>query len=407
MSNNKKKIINDPVFGFINIPGTLLYNLLQHPYVQRLTRIKQLGLSSYVYPGAQHTRFQHSLGAMYLMTEAIKTLKSKGISISQHETEAACAAILLHDVGHGPFSHALEGMIIPHLSHEEITLRIMQKINKEYEGKLDLALEIFQNTYHKTFLHQLVSGQLDMDRLDYLRRDSFFTGVTEGNIGSARIIKMLNIKNDTLVVEAKGIYSIENFLMNRRLMYWQVYFHKTAFAIEKMLIKTIERAKIIAKQDSTLFGTPSLLFFLRQEDNLTNDSALDLFLNLDDTDIMCSIKQWINHPDTILSTLSYGIIHRKLFKIEVSNEPFSKAKIEAKTTEIAQHLGINHMDATYFVSVNDVSINMYHNNEDSITILHKDGSIKPISQTSDMLDIRILSREVTKYYFSYYKITPE
>lgn len=407
MSNNKKKIINDPVFGFINIPGTLLYNLLQHPYVQRLTRIKQLGLSSYVYPGAQHTRFQHSLGAMYLMTEAIKTLKSKGISISQHETEAACAAILLHDVGHGPFSHALEGMIIPHLTHEEITLRIMQKINKEYEGKLDLALEIFQNTYHKTFLHQLVSGQLDMDRLDYLRRDSFFTGVTEGNIGSARIIKMLNIKNDTLVVEAKGIYSIENFLMNRRLMYWQVYFHKTAFAIEKMLIKTIERAKIIAKQDSTLFGTPSLLFFLRQEDNLTNDSALDLFLNLDDTDIMCSIKQWINHPDTILSTLSYGIIHRKLFKIEVSNEPFSKAKIEAKTTEIAQHLGINHMDATYFVSVNNVSINMYHNNEDSITILHKDGSIKPISQTSDMLDIRILSREVTKYYFSYYKITPE
>lgn len=407
MPNNKKKIINDPVFGFINIPGTLLYNLLQHPYVQRLTRIKQLGLSSYVYPGAQHTRFQHSLGAMYLMTEAIKTLKSKGISISQHETEAACAAILLHDVGHGPFSHALEGMIIPHLTHEEITLRIMQKINKEYEGKLDLALEIFQNTYHKTFLHQLVSGQLDMDRLDYLRRDSFFTGVTEGNIGSARIIKMLNIKNDTLVVEAKGIYSIENFLMNRRLMYWQVYFHKTAFAIEKMLIKTIERAKIIAKQDSTLFGTPSLLFFLRQEDNLTNDSALDLFLNLDDTDIMCSIKQWINHPDTILSTLSYGIIHRKLFKIEVSNEPFSKAKIEAKTTEIAQHLGINHMDATYFVSVNDVSINMYHNNEDSITILHKDGSIKPISQTSDMLDIRILSREVTKYYFSYYKITPE
>lgn len=407
MSNNKKKIINDPVFGFINIPGTLLYNLLQHPYLQRLTRIKQLGLSSYVYPGAQHTRFQHSLGAMYLMTEAIKTLKSKGISISQHETEAACAAILLHDVGHGPFSHALEGMIIPHLSHEEITLRIMQKINKEYEGKLDLALEIFQNTYHKTFLHQLVSGQLDMDRLDYLRRDSFFTGVTEGNIGSARIIKMLNIKNDTLVVEAKGIYSIENFLMNRRLMYWQVYFHKTAFAIEKMLIKTIERAKIIAKQDSTLFGTPSLLFFLRQEDNLTNDSALDLFLSLDDTDIMCSIKQWINHPDTILSTLSYGIIHRKLFKIEVSNEPFSKAKIEAKTTEIAQHLGINHMDAAYFVSVNDVSINMYHNNEDSITILHKDGSIKPISQTSDMLDIRILSREVTKYYFSYYKITPE
>lgn len=407
MSINKKKIINDPVFGFINIPGTLLYNLLQHPYLQRLTRIKQLGLSSYVYPGAQHTRFQHSLGAMYLMTEAIKTLKSKGISISQHETEAACAAILLHDVGHGPFSHALEGMIIPHLTHEEITLRIMQKINKEYEGKLDLALEIFQNTYHKTFLHQLVSGQLDMDRLDYLRRDSFFTGVTEGNIGSARIIKMLNIKNDTLVVEAKGIYSIENFLMNRRLMYWQVYFHKTAFAIEKMLIKTIERAKIIAKQDSTLFGTPSLLFFLRQEDNLTNDSALDLFLSLDDTDIMCSIKQWINHPDTILSTLSYGIIHRKLFKIEVSNEPFSKAKIEAKTTEIAQHLGINHMDATYFVSVNDVSINMYHNNEDSITILHKDGSIKPISQTSDMLDIRILSREVTKYYFSYYKITPE
>jgi uncharacterized protein len=402
--NNKKKIINDPVFGFINIPGTLLYDLLQHPYVQRLTRIKQLGLSSYVYPGAQHTRFQHSLGAMYLMTEAIKTLKSKGIRISQQETEAACAAILLHDVGHGPFSHALEGIIIPTLTHEEITLQIMKKINQEYQGKLDLALEIFQNTYHKTFLHQLVSGQLDMDRLDYLRRDSFFTGVTEGNIGSARIIKMLNIKNDTLVVEAKGIYSIENFLMNRRLMYWQVYFHKTAFALEKMLIKTIERAKLIAKQDSTLFGTPSLLFFLRHDDNLSNDVALDLFLNLDDTDIMCSIKQWINHPDKILSTLSYGIIHRKLFKIEVSNEPFSQQKMDDKSSEIAQALNISTHDVHYFVSVENVSINMYQNNEDSINILHKDGSIKPISQSSDMLDIRVLSREVTKYYFSYYKI---
>jgi uncharacterized protein len=402
--NNKKKIINDPVFGFINIPGTLLYDLLQHPYVQRLTRIKQLGLSSYVYPGAQHTRFQHSLGAMYLMTEAIKTLKSKGIRISQQETEAACAAILLHDVGHGPFSHALEGMIIPNLSHEEITLRIMQTINKEYAGKLDLALEIFTNTYHKTFLHQLVSGQLDMDRLDYLRRDSFFTGVSEGNIGSARIIKMLNIKNDTLVVEAKGIYSIENFLMNRRLMYWQVYFHKTAFAIEKMLIKTIERAKLIAKQDSSLFGTPSLLFFLRQEHTLNHEDTLTNFLNLDDTDIMCSIKQWINHPDKILSTLSYGIIHRKLFKIEVSNEPFSQQRIDDKSIEITQALTIDAQDAHYFVSVENVSINMYQNNEDSINILHKDGSIKPISQSSDMLDIRVLSREVTKYYFSYYKI---
>ena len=407
MSNNKKKIINDPVFGFINIPGVLLYDLLQHPDVQRLTRIKQLGLSSYVYPGAQHTRFQHSVGAMYLMSEAIKTLKSKGIDISEEEEEGACAAILLHDVGHGPFSHALEGTIVTNKAHEEITLQIMKKINQEYQGKLDVALAIFQNTYPKTFLHQLVSGQLDMDRLDYLRRDSFFTGVTEGNIGSARIIKMLNIQDDMLVVEAKGIYSIENFLMNRRLMYWQVYLHKTAFAIEKMLINTIRRAKEIAKTDRSLFGTPSLLYFLQQNNeqtSLSSEEGLNHFLALDDSDIMCSIKQWMHHSDKILSTLSKGIIDRKLFKINVSNKAFSVPEIEEKIQSICTHLNITPTEANYFISVDTVSINMYQNNEDSINILYKDGSIKPISQSSDMLDIQILSREVVKYYCSYYEI---
>ncbi len=404
--NNKKKIINDPVFGFINIPGTLLYDLLQHPFVQRLTRIKQLGLTSYVYPGAQHTRFQHSVGAMYLMTEAIKTLRSKGISITKEEEEAVCAAILLHDVGHGPFSHALEGIIIPAVNHEALTLHIMQKINAEYQGQLDMCLQIFENKYPKTFLHQLVSGQLDMDRLDYLRRDSFFTGVTEGNIGSARIIKMLNIKDDMLVVESKGIYSIENFLMNRRLMYWQVYLHKTAFAIEKMLINTIKRAKEIAPKDKQFFATPALNYFLNiKETDINNtDELLNNFSQLDDTDIITSLKQWMNHSDKVLSTLSCGIINRKLFKISVSNKPFNNQEIEQKLHAISQHMNLSHADARYLISVDEVSINMYRNNEDTIQILHKDGTCTPITQSSDMLDIAVLSREVTKHYFSYYKM---
>ncbi len=404
---NKKKIINDPVFGFINIPGNFIYDLIQHPYMQRLTRIRQLGLSSYVYPGAQHTRFQHSLGAMYLMTEAIKNLKSKEIKITKEEEEGVYAAILLHDIGHGPFSHALEGTIIKNVSHEDITLTTIQRLNKEFNGQLNLAMSILQNTYKKEFLHQLVSGQLDMDRLDYLRRDSFFTGVTEGNIGSARIIKMLNIKDDKLVVEAKGIYSIENFLMNRRLMYWQVYLHKTAFAIEKMLINTIERAKIVAQKDENLFGTPSLLHFIKKTPDrssfVDNDETLDHFLALDDTDILSALKVWAYHNDKILSELSKDIVNRKIFKMEVSNQPFDKEKIKRKGLEISNYLGIKQEEASYFISVNEVTNNMYKNNEDSINILYNDGTTKPISQSSDMLDISVLSREVTKYYFCYYR----
>jgi len=341
------------------------------------------------------------------MTEAIKNLKSKEIKITKEEEEGVYAAILLHDIGHGPFSHALEGTIIKNVSHEDITLTTIQRLNKEFNGQLNLAMSILQNTYKKEFLHQLVSGQLDMDRLDYLRRDSFFTGVTEGNIGSARIIKMLNIKDDKLVVEAKGIYSIENFLMNRRLMYWQVYLHKTAFAIEKMLINTIERAKIVAQKDENLFGTPSLLHFIKKTPDrssfVDNDETLDHFLALDDTDILSALKVWSHHNDKILSELSKDIVNRKIFKMEVSNQPFDKEKIKRKGLEISNYLGIKQEEASYFISVNEVTNNMYKNNEDSINILYNDGTTKPISQSSDMLDISVLSREVTKYYFCYYR----
>ena len=312
-----RKIINDPVFGFINIPKGLLYDIVTHPILQRLTRIKQLGLSSIVYPGAQHTRFQHSLGAFYLTTEAINTLRMKGNFIFDSEAEAVQAAILMHDIGHGPFSHVLEHTLVKGISHEEISLMLMERMNNEMKGQLNLAIQIFKDEYPKKFLHQLISSQLDMDRLDYLRRDSFYTGVTEGNIGSARIIKMLNVKDDHLVVDSKGIYSIENYLMARRLMYWQVYLHKTSVAAEKMLVSALLRAKELAEKGIELFASPALHFFLynniTSEDFKTSPICLDNYTKLDDNDIWTSLKIWCDHPDIILSTLSKGIINRKLF----------------------------------------------------------------------------------------------
>ena len=323
---SERKIINDPVFGFINIPKGLLYNIVCHPLLQRLTRIKQLGLSSAVYPGAQHTRFQHSLGAFYLMSEAISHLTAKGNFIFDSEAEAVQAAILLHDIGHGPFSHVLENTLVTGVSHEEISLMLMERINKDLKEQLNLAIQIFKDEYPKKFLHQLVSGQLDMDRLDYLRRDSFYTGVTEGNIGSARIIKMLDVKDDHLVVESKGIYSIENFLTSRRLMYWQVYLHKTSVASEKMLISTLLRAKELASVE--LFASPALKFFLYHsigKEEFYNDSnCLEYFIQLDDNDIWTALKVWSSHSDIILSTLSRGLINRHLFKVEVTSSPSRK-----------------------------------------------------------------------------------
>ena len=340
----ERKIINDPVFGFINIPKGLLYDIVRHPLLQRLTRIKQVGLSSVVYPGAQHTRFQHSLGAFYLMSEAITQLASKGNFIFDSEAEAVQAAILLHDIGHGPFSHVLEDTIVKGIPHEEISLMLMERMNKEMNGQLSLAIQIFKDEYPKRFLHQLVSGQLDMDRLDYLRRDSFYTGVTEGNIGSARIIKMLDVADDRLVVESKGIYSIENFLTARRLMYWQVYLHKTSVAYEKMLISTLLRAKELASQGVELFASPALHFFLYKDitpaEFYNNPDCLENFVQLDDNDIWTALKVWSNHTDKVLSTLSMGMINRNIFKVEISSEPIGEDRKKELTLQISQQLGI-------------------------------------------------------------------
>ena len=401
----ERKIINDPVFGFIHIPKGLLYDIVCHPVFQRLTRIKQLGLSSAVYPGAQHTRFQHSLGAFHLMSEAITSLTTKGNFIFDSEAEAVQAAILLHDVGHGPFSHVLEDTIVTGISHEEISLMLMERMNKELKGQLTLAIQIFKDEYPKRFLHQLVSGQLDMDRLDYLRRDSFYTGVTEGNIGSARIIKMLNVKDDHLVVESKGIYSIENFLTSRRLMYWQVYLHKTSVACEKMLISTLLRAKELASQGVELFASPALHFFLYhpvdRDEFYNNPLCLENFVQLDDNDIWTALKVWSTHEDKVLSTLSKGLIDRHLFKVEVSSSPLTKSQKDKLLAQIAQHLQISRKEAGYFLRTSTIENNMYKKEDDSIEIIFGDGSTKNIADASDMLNISLLSRKVKKHYTCY------
>ncbi len=399
------KIINDPVFGFINIPKGLLYDIVRHPILQRLNRIKQVGLSSVVYPGAQHTRFQHSLGAFYLMSEAIQHLQAKGNFIFDSEAEAVKAAILMHDIGHGPFSHVLEDTIVQGISHEEISLMLMESINREFAGQLTLAIQIFKDEYPKRFLHQLVSGQLDMDRLDYLSRDSFYSGVSEGNIGAARIIKMLDVKNDQLVVESKGIYSIENFLVARRLMYWQVYLHKTSVAYEKMLVSTLLRAKELATMGVELFASPALKFFLYNDINrerFKNDpECLEKFLLLDDNDIWTALKVWCNHNDIILSTLSQGMVNREVFKVEVSAQPPTEEQIDTISERIANQLHISKKDSHYFISTTSIEKNMYNPADDSIDILYNDGSTTNIAEASDMLNISVLSKKVKKYYLCY------
>ncbi len=406
--SSERKIINDPVFGFINIPKGLLYDIVKHPLLQRLTRIKQMGLSSVVYPGAQHTRFQHSLGAFYLMSEAITQLTAKGHFIFDSEAEAVRAAILLHDIGHGPFSHVLEDTIVRDISHEEISLMLMERMNKEMNGKLNLAIQIFKDEYPKRFLHQLVSGQLDMDRLDYLRRDSFYTGVTEGNIGSARIIKMLDVESDRLVVESKGIYSIENFLMARRLMYWQVYLHKTSVAYEALLKKALLRAKELANNKIEVFASPSLRFFLYNDidkkEFYNNTNCIEHFINLDDNDIWTSLKVWCNHNDKVLSTLSNAVINRHLFKVEISTTPVSSEQQIELQKKISQQLSISLPEAEYFVSTSSIEKNMYNPADDSIDIIYNDRSIKNIAEASDMLNISLLSKKVKKYYLCYYRL---
>ena len=405
---NKRKIINDPVFGFINIPSEFLYDLIQHPYFQRLHRIKQLGLSSYVYPGAQHTRMQHSLGAMHLMGEAITQLRQQGHDISSAEAEAVRACILLHDIGHGPFSHALEHSLVNDISHEEISLLLMQSLNVAFENKLDLAIDIFKGSYPKKFLHQLVSGQLDMDRLDYLSRDSFFSGVSEGIIGAARIIKMLNLHDDELVVDIKGIYSIEKFLVARRLMYWQVYLHKTSVAAEKMLVNILKRAKELALQGEILFATPALNYFLyntiSKNSFINSDEALTHFVMLDDSDLISAIKVWSNHSDKVLSILCRDFTNRKLFKVDVNTASVTSEVYNEYLHQYMQYFDISKHEASYFLGDEIVSTDTYSAEDDNINILLKDGTVKDIADVSDMLNIQVLTKKVEKYFFCHYKI---
>ena len=404
---NSYKIISDPVFGFIKIRKGLLYNIVQHPLFQRLNRINQLGLASVVYPGARHTRFQHSLGALFLMAEAVKSLKEKGVYIFDSEAEAVKAAILMHDIGHGPFSHVLENTLIHGISHEDISLMMMEQINKDMHEELNLAISIFKDEYPNKIFHQLISSQLDMDRLDYLRRDSFFTGVTEGNIGSARIIKMLNVKNDRLVVDSKGIYSIENFLTSRRLMYWQVYLHKTAVGYEKILVNTLLRAKHLTKAGYTIFATPALAYFLYNDVDAkwfsTHEEALQMFADLDDSDIWSALKVWKNSDDIILSTLSKDMLDRHLFKVEVKEEAPSTEYLSFIREQIAQKMNISYEETCYLMTLTEIGKDMYNPEDDSIGILYKDGTVKDIAEASEILNVHLLSKKIRKYYLCYHR----
>ena len=399
------KIINDPVFGFIKIPKGILYGIVEHPLFQRLNRINQLGLASVVYPGARHTRFQHSLGAFHLMSEAIQNLQQKGNFIFDSEAEAVQAAILMHDIGHGPFSHVLENTLIHGISHEEISLMMMEEINRAMNGQLNLAISIFKGEYPKNFLHQLISSQLDMDRLDYLRRDSFYTGVTEGNIGSARIIKMLNVIDDSLVVEQKGIYSLENYLTTRRLMYWQVYLHRTCVAYEKVLVNMLKRAKELISKGEQVFASPALLYFLENDIDAewiaTHPEALQNYSELDDSDIWSAMKAWKHHNDKILSTLATDMLDRRIFKVEVLEEMPSDERIEELKRTIAEKMDISYEDAHYMMSLNTIQKDMYNVDDDKIQILYKNGEIKDISEASELLNVQLLSKKIRKYYLCY------
>jgi hypothetical protein len=412
LKTNKKKIINDPVFGFINIRSELVFDLIEHPYFQRLRRIKQLGLSCMVYPGANHTRFEHALGAVHLMRSAIGILKLKGEEITDEEADAVTVAILLHDIGHGPFSHVLESTIVQGVHHERISLLLMEELNRQFNGKLDLTIQIFTDNYPRHFLHQLVSSQLDMDRLDYLSRDSFFSGVSEGVISSERIIKMLNVKNDELVIEYKGIYSVENFLIARRLMYWQVYLHKTVLSAEYLLINVLARARELALQGTDLFATPVFKAFLTYEISLDDfifnrlidgRPALDLFASLDDNDIIASIKEWQNHPDAILSYLAHCVINRRLYKIKISKKPIPELKVSLLKEKICAHFNVCDELVHYFLIADTISNSAYNqSSNEKINVLFKNNKISDIADASD-INLSVFSETVRKYFICYPK----
>ena len=405
---NEHKIINDPVFGFIKIRRGLLYDIVSHPLFQRLNRIAQLGLTSVVYPGARHTRFQHSIGALHLMSEAVKSLTEKGIYIFDLEAEAVQAAILMHDICHGPFSHVLENTLISGISHEDISLMMMEQMNRDMKGQLNLAISIFKDEYPNKIFHQLISSKLDMDRLDYLRRDSFYTGVTEGNIGSARIIKMLNVADDRLVVEAKGIYSVENYLTTRRLMYWQVYLHKTTVGYEKILVNALRRAKELAHEGHEVFAAPALAYFLQNDIDRewfdTHEEALQMYAELDDSDIWSALKVWRHSDDKILATLASDLLDRHLFKVEVTEEPPTEEHITFIRNQIADALGISEADAHYLMSLTEIGKDMYNPEDDSIGILYKDGTVRDIAEASEILNVQLLSKKIRKYYLCYQRV---
>ncbi len=404
---NKKKIFNDPVYGFVSVPYEIIFDLIEHPYFQRLRNIKQLGLTHLVYPGALHTRFHHALGAMHLMSIALETLKNKGVKITEEECKAVTIAILLHDIGHGPFSHALESCIVPSIHHEDLSILLMKRLNIEFKGALTLAIEIFENKYDKKFLHQLVSGQLDMDRMDYLNRDSFYTGVSEGVIGFDRILKMICVIDDQLVIEEKGIYSIEKFLIARRLMYWQVYYHKTVISAEQLLVKVLRRAKEISVQGKVLFATPSFSFLLKNnpsaDDFKGDERYLDAFANIDDHDIYSAIKVWTNDEDVILSKLCTELINRRLYSIEIQNENISAKEYDEKLKEVIKKWGVSEEDAEYFVFTGVINNNAYDPLSGNIYILTKTKGLQDIAVCSDGLNLEALSKNVKKHFLCYPK----
>lgn len=399
MAITKRKIINDPVYGFITINHPLIFSIIEHPFFQRLRRIQQMAMAQLVYPGAVHTRLLHALGAYHLMCMAVNELRDKGVVISAEEEIAVKSAILLHDIGHGPYSHALEHVLIPHTSHEEISLQLMQQMNNDLNGQLNLTIQIFTNNYHKPFLHQLISGQLDVDRMDYLSRDSFFSGVSEGVIGYDRILKMLTVQNNCLMVEEKGIYSIEKFLVARRQMYWQVYLHKTVVSAEKMMVKILERVReLFQYTDESIKTVPPLDFFLGEYAGLMDDQALAHFCALDDADIISGIKKWSYHPDPVLSLLCKRFLDRKLYKSRIQAEPFEEEFVQQKLTQAIQQFGIQPKEAHYLCFTGMATNTTYQRKDESINILYKDGTVKDIAEVDNTLIQQNLSAQIKKFY---------
>lgn len=401
---NKLKILNDPIYGFIQIPDTLIFDIIEHPYFQRLRRITQMGFANFVYPGANHTRFHHAIGCMHLMQKAVRVLRFKQVDISKEEENALYIAILLHDIGHGAYSHALENSIVDGISHEEISLRFMKKLNDEFDGKLTLAIKIFEGKYARKFFCQLISSQLDIDRLDYLKRDSFYTGVTEGNISSDRLIAMMNVKDDELVIEKKGIYSVEKFLIARRLMYWQVYLHKTGLVVEHMLVKTLKRAKFLADKGEELYASKALRYFLYQKIDKENfdENTLLMFAKLDDFDILSAIKEWTMHSDKVLSKLSNMIINRKLLRITIQKDEIDAKKINKKKEAFKKELNLSDSEIDYFVFTEKIE-NQAYNFKKPILILNKKGKLKDIAKASDQLNLQALTKPVVKHFICYPK----